>query len=499
MQQTARPQAGPPREDRGAEAVLQAERLLPHGAAGTGLSGPTPGPGPARWRLPVTLAASLLLLAACWGRGRGHRASAARAAEKDGGAWLGLAALPPGLRAAGTTTTTAAPAPVRVACVGDSITFGLWASSPTMSYPLQLQQMLGPRYHVMNFGESGATLTTSGFKSYWDTPRFKESLLSKPDIVVIMLGTNDAASGVWCNKYTEFVPIYDRLIKTYLALESRPKVFVADPPPIYNGSSYASFFLTGVVNGIYPELLPQIACAPTIPLHGTFLAHCPVASSVPGQACDWLVEDGVHPNDAGYGTIAKAVLEAIVQPTPPPLQPTRDRAQCLEAARWITVTEGQREAVRAGACAPAAASGSPGSLGSQRPNLDLDPTGTAAQTAAPPAAAEGPGGTAAPPVPGDTPGGTAAPPAPGGTTAPPALGDTMGGIAALPAPGNTLGGSVASPAPGDTPGGTTSPPAPGNIPGGPTAPPALGDILGGTAAPPAPADSVYIAVPAAPQ
>ena len=55
----------------------------------------------------------------------------------------------------------AAPAarrPVKVACVGNSITYGYGiAGRETRSYPAQLQRMLGDGYLVGNFGKSGAT------------------------------------------------------------------------------------------------------------------------------------------------------------------------------------------------------------------------------------------------------------------------------------------------------------------------------------------------------
>ena len=59
--------------------------------------------------------------------------------------------------------TTWANEPVRVACVGNSVTFGAGiANRETMSYPAQLQKMMGEDYHVENFGHSGATLLRKG-------------------------------------------------------------------------------------------------------------------------------------------------------------------------------------------------------------------------------------------------------------------------------------------------------------------------------------------------
>ena len=48
---------------------------------------------------------------------------------------------------------------IKVACVGNSITYGTGLSDrATQSYPVQLQKLLGERYEVENFGKPGATL-----------------------------------------------------------------------------------------------------------------------------------------------------------------------------------------------------------------------------------------------------------------------------------------------------------------------------------------------------
>ena len=88
----------------------------------------------------------------------------------------------------------------RVVCVGDSITHGNNTTVP-YSYPSKLEAMLGDEYDVLNYGKSGATMcskVTDRFKnqrSYINKSGYYDDLLAvapKTDIVVIMLGTNDA-------------------------------------------------------------------------------------------------------------------------------------------------------------------------------------------------------------------------------------------------------------------------------------------------------------------
>lgn len=55
------------------------------------------------------------------------------------------------------TMTLFAQKQIKVACVGNSITYGSGLADPkTQSYPSQLQQLLGEAYEVGNFGTAGS-------------------------------------------------------------------------------------------------------------------------------------------------------------------------------------------------------------------------------------------------------------------------------------------------------------------------------------------------------
>ena len=57
---------------------------------------------------------------------------------------------------------------IRVACVGDSITFGYGISNRDKnSYPAKLQNLLGDGFEVQNFGLSGARVTQDSGKPYY--------------------------------------------------------------------------------------------------------------------------------------------------------------------------------------------------------------------------------------------------------------------------------------------------------------------------------------------
>ena len=86
---------------------------------------------------------------------------------------------------------------IRITCVGDSITDGIGASNGENAYPSQLQKLLGDSYLVLNKGVSGTTVTRSDERAYTKTSKYQESLESNPDIVIILLGTNDiTAKGI---------------------------------------------------------------------------------------------------------------------------------------------------------------------------------------------------------------------------------------------------------------------------------------------------------------
>ncbi|MGC6489243.1 MAG: GDSL-type esterase/lipase family protein, partial [Planctomycetota bacterium] len=91
-----------------------------------------------------------------------------------------------GLACAPTATSQA-----RVACLGDSITYGARIGDRAhASYPAQLAA-LRPADDVRNFGVGGATLLARADRPLGATAAFAEALAWRPDVAVVMLGTND--------------------------------------------------------------------------------------------------------------------------------------------------------------------------------------------------------------------------------------------------------------------------------------------------------------------
>lgn len=122
---------------------------------------------------------------------------------------------------------------IKIACVGNSITYGSGIKNRAQqSYPAQLQYWLGKDYEVKNLGVSGATLLKKGNKPYWNEPQYKELAEYQPDIVIIKLGTNDSKPQNW--QYSaEFEKDYTELVKTIQGFQSRPRVLLALPVPVF--------------------------------------------------------------------------------------------------------------------------------------------------------------------------------------------------------------------------------------------------------------------------
>lgn len=189
--------------------------------------------------------------------------------------------------------------PTRVACVGDSITQGVGVSTPSQnSYPAQLGKLLGEGWDVRNYGRSGATLIETGDRPYNDTAQYIPSHDFNPNIVVIMLGTNDMKSKNIAET-DRYVSDYKTLIDSYKNLPSNPIIYICNPPP-----SYGSF--AGITNNnILNVLLPKIQTVST----QNNVKVIDVYSALTNKKS--LFPDTLHPNNAGATIIAETVASNI--------------------------------------------------------------------------------------------------------------------------------------------------------------------------------------------
>lgn len=195
--------------------------------------------------------------------------------------------------------------PVRVACVGDSITFGASIKNRERNaYPARLQGLLGDDYQVRNFGISGSGVIktarrarTRWQRAFMKQPQFRASIAFEPDIVVINLGINDLP--YWNEKSKEFLPDYIDLIQRYQTLPSKPRVFVwCKLAPLFPGHAHANDPNISQLNGAIGQAAQRTGVS-TIDLYGP-LADKPA-----------FFPDHIHPNADGAAVIAREVFDAI--------------------------------------------------------------------------------------------------------------------------------------------------------------------------------------------
>lgn len=195
-----------------------------------------------------------------------------------------------------------ADAVTKVACVGNSITFGMKIPDREVnSYPSQLQRMLGDGYEVGNFGHSGATLMNRGYNPYMKLPEFRAALDFKPDIVVVHLGVNDTDPRTWPNYAEDFVTDYLALIDSFKVVNSAARVILANISPV---NATHRRFRSGTRDW---RLDVRDAVARTAQAAGAEL----IDFETPLLDRRDLLPDGLHPNAEGAGLLAETVRGAI--------------------------------------------------------------------------------------------------------------------------------------------------------------------------------------------
>ena len=188
---------------------------------------------------------------------------------------------------------------IRVACVGDSITYGHGiANRIKASYPAQLGQMLGDKWEVRNFGASGATMLKQGDLPYWEQQAFKDVLAYNPHIVIIKLGTNDTKPQNW--KYKDaFARDYADMIDRFSELPARPRIWMCYPVPAFAERWDINEFV--IKNEVIPAI-SQVARKKRVPVINLYQ---------PLSGKPKYFPDDIHPNAEGAFLIAKEIYQTL--------------------------------------------------------------------------------------------------------------------------------------------------------------------------------------------
>ena len=188
-----------------------------------------------------------------------------------------------------------------VACIGDSLTWGFSLPDPwRQSYPALLQERLGVDYAVRNFGCNGASVRFDAALPDVETTAYGESRVWNPDIVLLMLGSNDATAWNW--DAAAFRRDYEHIVVSYCEQPSQPRVILIAPIRVFRvkGCTFG---------GLSPETLEE--------------GVRPVIREVAGECglpCIDLVDlfkdarycyDGVHPNGEGTRLMVEQICLQI--------------------------------------------------------------------------------------------------------------------------------------------------------------------------------------------
>lgn len=191
---------------------------------------------------------------------------------------------------------------VKIACVGNSITFGAgMVNREKNAYPVQLQAMLGEGYEVRNFGVNGTTLLKNGDHPYWNTNQYKSALSYDADIVFIKLGTNDSKQQNRVH-LANFEADYQSLISSFQKVNKKVRIVLLLPVPSFLEDT--SSIWDPVIKAKITPLTQKVAYdagVEVIDLYQLFV----------GQ--QGLFPDKIHPSSNGATVIAKRVYEAVVQ------------------------------------------------------------------------------------------------------------------------------------------------------------------------------------------
>ena len=215
------------------------------------------------------------------------------------------------------TLATSAFAAGKVACVGNSITYGYGIESwpDNTSYPHHLQGMLrenAPADTVENFGVSGLTVRKDDQASYWKGARFAPAIEFAADTVIIELGTNDSKAYTKWNNAAQnaavdsaIVADFESLIDTF-QVKSKPHIFICLAPYVNNEGW--NILDSAVVNRVNPEILRAglEKGVNIIDLHAHF-------SYLKNPS--WYLSDVVHPSVEGAKHLAEIVYSHLQKDT----------------------------------------------------------------------------------------------------------------------------------------------------------------------------------------
>jgi hypothetical protein len=198
--------------------------------------------------------------------------------------------------------------PVIIACIGASD-----VSTPTPygtpNWPVYIEPMLGSGYTVDDFGASGTDMIKNGDSPYWITPQYAAATNSAPNLVIIMLGSNDSKPQNWAYQ-TNYIPDYEQMIDEFRNLPTHPRIYVVTLLTAYAAGNYG--ITDPIVTGIISPWIRQIGFDEGLTVIDVNAATKNMPENFP---------DNIHPDIAGAQVVAETIFKGLMNAgeTPPVL------------------------------------------------------------------------------------------------------------------------------------------------------------------------------------
>jgi lysophospholipase L1-like esterase len=192
---------------------------------------------------------------------------------------------------------------IKIACIGDSLTYGYLVEDREINcYPVVLNELLGEDYAVGNFGVNGHTMLKSGDKPFWTHENFKLSTLFEPDIVIIMLGSNDSKPHNFTT-IDQYVADYEEMINHYRSLTSKPRIYIATPPTVFTPIKPTTLTIRREQVNLMADSIRKLGKKLRISVIDI--------NKVTANYAEGFVADGVHTNQLGAKLIANVMYREL--------------------------------------------------------------------------------------------------------------------------------------------------------------------------------------------
>ena len=188
----------------------------------------------------------------------------------------------------------------RIACVGDSITYGAAIRDrANHCYPKVLGDLLGKGYIVRNYGVNGATLLKNGDRPYWKLGAFKQATDFGPNVVILKLGTNDTKPQNWGKVGKEYEADLRAMVTHFKSLPAKPMIYLCLPVPVYQ--TRWGINEKTVKGGVIP-VIRKVARDENLTVIDLYQA----LSGKPA-----MFPDKIHPNAAGAKLMAQTIHSVL--------------------------------------------------------------------------------------------------------------------------------------------------------------------------------------------